>query len=66
LTITLTGVNYPGTLTNSPFVPQVAMIVLALLGLAHGATRLRIPLIAKPCGAALLAGLLFSGRMAEG
>jgi len=44
----------------------VAMILLALLGLAHGATRLRIPLVAKPCGAALLAGLLFAGRMAEG
>eukprot|EP00967_Tisochrysis_lutea_P100101 scaffold149027_cov43-Tisochrysis_lutea.AAC.2 len=46
--------------------PQVAIILLAMLGLAHGATRLRIPLIAKPCGAALLVGLLFAGQMAEG
>mmetsp|Transcript_12725 Transcript_12725/g.38890 ORF Transcript_12725/g.38890 Transcript_12725/m.38890 type:complete len:90 (-) Transcript_12725:798-1067(-) len=44
----------------------VAIILLAMLGLAHGATRLRIPLIAKPCGAALLVGLLFAGQMAEG
>eukprot|EP00962_Isochrysis_galbana_P033734 scaffold11351_cov141-Isochrysis_galbana.AAC.1 len=55
----------PAMLTSRPRC-QVAMILLALLGLAHGATRLRIPLVAKPCGAALLAGLLFAGRMAEG
>jgi hypothetical protein len=53
----------------APFAPppaQVAMIMVALLGLVHGATRLQIAWVAKPCGAALLAGFLFAGQMAEG